>query len=221
MQISRLASAVYNDVVAGLAGYSATPTIFLEQLEDDVVDERLLVIKEFLLKDLVPKKDLMLAINCIPVDCKSLDRCCGYDGYSKPIAHFQIPQLVNDIGTSSIEYVGSVDRMVPFTIYTSRFFRHNKTRLRGQDKPYVYIEPTPNENNMYDGYIFNAPMLDVISVVGIFKDPRQLEDFSCCLADVQNFNFLDNEIKKRVTEKKLRYYRQNPVIPRPNDQIAK
>jgi hypothetical protein len=34
---------------------------------------------------------------------------------------------------------------------------------------------------MYDGWIFNAPMLEVISVVGIFKDPRQIEDYACCL----------------------------------------
>lgn len=221
MQISKLASAVYNDVVAGLVGYTSTPTIFLEQLEDDVVDERLQIIKEYMLKNLIPKKDLMFAINCIPVDCKSLDRCCGIDGYSAPIAHFEIPQIVNDFGDSSIEYVGSVDRMVPFSIYTSRFFKHNKTRLRGSNKPYVYIEPVPNENNMYDGFIFNAPMLDVISVVGIFKDPRQLEDFSCCAANVENYNALDNEIKRRLTEKKIRYYKQLYVPPKSNDQIAK
>jgi hypothetical protein len=41
MQISKLASAIYNDIVAGLSGYTSTPAISLEQLEDEVVEERL------------------------------------------------------------------------------------------------------------------------------------------------------------------------------------
>jgi hypothetical protein len=77
MQVSKIASAIYNDVMAGLAGYSATPTMSLEQLEDEVVEERLLIIKEYSLKNLVPVKDLTMQINCIPVDCKSMDKCCG------------------------------------------------------------------------------------------------------------------------------------------------
>ena len=83
MQVSKIASAVYNDVMAGLAGYSATPTMSLEQLEDEVVEERLLVIKEYALKNLVPIKDLTMQINCIPVGCESMDKCCGNERYSK------------------------------------------------------------------------------------------------------------------------------------------
>jgi hypothetical protein len=50
----------------------------------------------------------------------------------------------------------------------------HKFLRRGAEKPYVYIDTTPNENNMYDCWIFNAPLLKKISVIGIFKDPRQL-----------------------------------------------
>nr|DAR62391.1 MAG TPA: hypothetical protein [Bacteriophage sp.] len=44
---------------------------------------------------------------------------------------------------------------------------------------------------MIDGYIFNAPLLKMISVVAVFKDPRQLEGFGCCeeLYD-DNYNFI-------------------------------
>jgi hypothetical protein len=38
---SKLASAVYNDIVGGLRGYVSNPTMSMEQLEDDIVDERL------------------------------------------------------------------------------------------------------------------------------------------------------------------------------------
>lgn len=181
MQVSKIASAVYNDVMAGLAGYSATPTMSLEQLEDEVVEERLLIIKEYALKNLVPIKDLTMQINCIPVDCKSMDKCCGNEKYSKAIAHFEIPQTLNEYGIDSLQYVGSVDKQVPFTIYTSLMYQYHKNRIRVSRRPYVYIDTTPNERNMYDGWIFNAPMLEVISVIGIFKDPRQVEDYACCL----------------------------------------
>ena len=44
--LSKLASAIYNDIVSGLAGITANPTISLEQLEDDIINERLQIIKE-------------------------------------------------------------------------------------------------------------------------------------------------------------------------------
>jgi len=39
-----------------------------------------------------------------------MDRCCSGKDYSKPVAHFEIPQLVNDFGDDAIEFVGSTDR---------------------------------------------------------------------------------------------------------------
>ena len=75
---------------------------------------------------------------------------------------------------------------------------------------------------MYDAWIFNAPMMKKISVIAIFKDPRQLESYSCCLGiDLDNFTFLAAEIKKRLTEKKLRYYRSFPQQIQPNNQVPK
>ena len=46
MLITQLASAIYNDVVSGLRGYSGTPTMSLKQLEDEPIEERQTVIKE-------------------------------------------------------------------------------------------------------------------------------------------------------------------------------
>ena len=51
---------------------------------------------------------------------------------------------------------------------------------------------------MYDCFIFNAPLIKQVSVVAIFKDPRQLENFGCCdLEGIDNFTFINTEIKKR------------------------
>lgn len=65
-------------------------------------------------------------------------------------------------------------------------------------------------------------MLKYISIIAIFKDPRQLTQFSCCGDDdLENYTFLASEIKKRLTEKKLRYYRSlaTPILP--NNQVPR
>lgn len=221
MLIKKLADAIYNDVVSGLQGYHHNPSISMEQLEDDVVDERLQILMEQTNKGILPRKDLLIALNCIPVDCKDLERCrCRESMGTTPTAHFEVPQIYNNY----IDYVGSIDRQLPFKFYTSSYQWnfYKKYRKRGKDKPFVYIDTTPNENGMYDAYIFNAPMIKQISVVAIFKDPRQLEEYACCSdLDDDNFSSINNEIKRRLTEKKLRYYRQLAMPVQPNDQAYK
>lgn len=221
-QIEKLASAIRNDVVGGLRGYHTNMSMSLEQLMDEIIDERLQILKEYSLKGVLPTKDLYLSINCIPVDCKDLERCrcSGQDDCLTPTAHFEIPQIVNDYGSLSIDYIGSSDRQNPFIYYTSSTaYRYHKYRKRGKNKPYVWIDTTPNENGMYDCFVFNAPLLGQVSVTAIFKDLRQLERYSCC-SELQddNMTFINNEIKKRLTEKKIRYYKQLALPNMPNDQ---
>jgi len=55
------------------------------------------------------------------------------------------------------------------------FSKYHKYRRRGKSRPYVYIDMSPNENGMYDCFVFNAPLLKQVSIVAVFKDLRQLE----------------------------------------------
>ena len=75
---------------------------------------------------------------------------------------------------------------------------------------------------MNDCFIFNAPMISTWAVVGIFNVPRQLEFYGCCdhLLDeeIDNLSAINNEIKRRLTEKKLRFYRQLAIPLQPNNQ---
>jgi hypothetical protein len=117
--IHKLASSIYNNVVSGLAGVTSTPTINIDQLEDDVVDEWLQIIKEYSLKNLIPKKDLQMAINCVELDCKALDRCCvSSNPFEIPQLHFEIPQVVNDFADEAIEFIGSTDKGQQYKVYT-------------------------------------------------------------------------------------------------------
>lgn len=231
--IKRLADAVFNDVVSGLRGYHQNMSMSKDQLEEEIVQMRLAVIKEYMLKGIFPIDDLVMSLNCVPVDCDTLDKCkCGGTVCGKPTAHFQIPQILFDFGLGkSIKYIGSSDKQHSFLVYTKSIDKiktYQKYRKRGKNKPWVYIDVTPNHEGLLDCYIFGAPLIKQVSVVAIFKDPRQLEEYQCnCESENPeetvtqmdaNLNFLDIVIKDRLTQQKLRYYRQLAAPVLPNDQ---
>ena len=221
---------IYNDIVGGLRGYHTNPSISKEQLEEEIVQMRLAVIKEYMLKGILPIHDLLMAINCVPVDCDTLDKCkCSGTVCGDPVAHFQIPQILFDYGLNrAISYIGSSDRQHSFLYYTrpiDQIKNYQKYRKRGRNKPWVYIDVTPNSEGLIDCYIFGAPLIQQVSVSAIFKDPRQLEEFQCNCDNLQgeshmdmNLNFLDIAIKDRLTKQKIEYYRRlaSPILP--NDQ---
>ena len=229
--IDRLTDMIINDVRSGLRGQHQNMSMSKEQLSEEVVLTRLAVIKEYMLKGILPVKDLLMSLNCIPVDCDTLDKCkCRGSVCGEPTAHFQIPQILFDFGIgNAIEYIGSSDKQHPFLVYSKpidKIKTYHKYRKRGKQKPWVYIDVTPNSEGLIDCYIFGAPLIKQVSVVAVFKDPRQLEEFQCgcdsenkeaTLQDT-NLNFIDILIKDRLVQQKLRYYRQlaTPILP--NDQ---
>ena len=228
--IKRLADAVFNDVVSGLRGYHQNMSMSKEQLEEEIVQMRLAVIKEYMLKGILPIDDLLMSINCVPVDCDTLDKCkCRGTVCGEPTAHFQMPQIIFDYGLNkSIKYIGSSDKQHSFLVYTKPIDKvqtYQKYRKRGKNKPWVYVDVTPNSEGLLDCYIFGAPLIQQVSVVAIFKDPRQLEEFQCDCEKTNditnmdyNLNFLDIVIKDRLTQQKLKYYRQYQTPILPNDQ---
>ena len=77
---------------------------------------------------------------------------------------------------------------------------------------------------MYDGWIFNLPYVKTISVIGIFRDPRQLERMGCdgnCDNKNTDFGSVSMEVKDRLTKTKLYFYRQALQSPHRNDQTAR
>lgn len=226
MELNKLASAILNDILSGLRGITSNISLSIEQLEDDIIDERLTIIKEYALKGLLPINDLVTAISCLEVDCKAIEDCnlcnSNLNVRETMIPHVEIPQIVTDLGVDAIQYFGTVDKNTPFKIYTDISYQYHKYNRWLGRKPYIYINTAPNENGMYDCYIFNAPLIKTLSIIAVFKDPRQLEQFTCCNAEqVSNINFLTNDIKRRITEKKVRWYRSLSAPNLPNDQVAK
>ena len=227
MYVEKIASQIKNDILSGLKGYHHNLGLNIRQLEDEVVQTRLLVIRQQIASGALSLKDLLVAINCVDVDCEALERCkCNSDGCDTLAAHFQMPQVMSEFGNDSIDYIGSIDRRQRFTVITSLTeLQMKKYRKRGKDKPYVWIDFAPNSGGMLDCFIFNAPFIKQVSVVGVFKDPRQVEQFSCCTASDfgttggdDNMSYVSQLIKDKLTADKVRYYRQLAAPLLPNDQ---
>ena len=155
MELNKIVSAIINDLSGGSAGLNANPALNELQIEDEVVEKRITVIKELYHKGLLSKGDLAMSINCIPINCEDPANCnnCGNNYYDsgQRQSHFEIPLLIDDLGSDSIIYIGSLDHNTPYTVYYSLDnARQHKYRRRGVDRPYVYINRTPNQNNMHD-----------------------------------------------------------------------
>ena len=163
---------------------------------------------------------MMTAINCVEVDCKDQNKCSCMSSLAnaKMAKHFEIPQLMPGLGADALAFVGSTDRSHAFKIYYNleaiKYQQYyQKYRKRYTPKPFVYVEKTPNENGMYDCWIFDAPFVQYIAVIGIFKDPRQLEQYNCCdNTDYLEMGAISNEIKNRILQKKIQLYR-TPAPP--------
>lgn len=221
MTLDKIAASIYNDISSGLAGFNANPTISILQLEDECVEKRQVIIKELFAKNLLKPEDLAVSLNCVEVDCENMVKCnsCKTPLAVKNQPHFEIPMLLTDAGTDAIVYIGSADGMIPFRVYYSlETTKSNQYRRRGNQDPYVYIDKTPNQNQMFDCWIFNAPFVKQIKVIGVFKDLRQLEEYTCCQEfDYLDFGIISDEVKNRVKKDKFTFYRQNLAQPHITD----
>lgn len=224
-QLEKLASAIRNDVVGGLRGYHTNMSMSIEQLMDEIVETRLQIILKYVSEGIILPKDLYTSLNCLEIKCENIEKCrCNKEIEGTPTAWFEIPQVVNIFGNMLISYVGTIDRESSFPWYTSlTTLKQSKYKKRGHSKPKVYIDPSPNERGMLDCFVFDAPMLQNISITAIFKDPRQVEDSGCgsCTENLIS-SVLDSDIKQRLTQQKIQYYRQlaPPIIPNNQEYAA-
>lgn len=223
MTIKEISSAIWNHIHDGLRNATNTHKLSLEQLEDEVVAEKNIVMREYLLKGVLNLQELYLSINCVPVNCDYMSKCCDLQIGEKAL-HFEIPPIIYLNGINTIKFIGSIDRKVKYQVYTDSSYRFHKHRKRKADSPYVYIDTSINSNGNMDGYIFNVPFVQYISVVALFQDPRKLEEYSCCSGDERVYTdvgILSDEIIRRLTEKYFRWHvaAQQPITP--NNQQPK
>ena len=220
MTVSEIAAAILNDLWGGnMIPPSNRSLLSLEQLEDEVVAERMSIIKDFYFSNRLYRNDLALAVNCVEVDCDDMNKCPCKTVPGRITQHFEIPQLMDGLGKDAIVFIGSTDRAHSFKIYSSlEAAEYQQYKKTNKLKPYVFIDRTPNKNNRYDGWLFNAPFVKYISIAGIFKDPRDLEAFNCCEStQYLDMGSISHEIIRRLLAKKTQLYR---TLPPPTTQIT-
>lgn len=222
MTVNDISSAILNDLFSGnFIDTQDQSVLSIDQLEDEVLEERASIIKELFLKGVLNKNDVLYALNCVPVDCKDQNKCsCKELGVIKNAKHFEIPQLLSGLGSEALAYVGSTDRTHSYKIFYNRealdYYKYFQKYSRvKKNRPFVYIERTPNENGMFDGWIFNAPMVENITVIGVFQNLKQLDKYNCCSSgDYLEMGILSSEIKNRILNKKIKLYRSaSPSTP--------
>ena len=216
-----IASAIMNHVYSGTSGLNSNLKISHEQLMDEVVAERNIILKEYLLKGILNFQEMFSAINCVEVNCDYMSKCCQLP-LGKKALHFEIPPIMYINGVNTIKFIGSIDRKFKYIVYTDDSYRFHSYKKRGANKPYVYVDTAINSNGNLDCYIFNAPMVKYISVVALFQDPRKLMEWDCCNENIDSYldcGILSDEIIRRLSEKYLRWYRQNQVPTLPNNQM--
>jgi hypothetical protein len=220
MNVKQIASAVLSHIYDGLKGAVANIAVSQEQLEDEVVAERNTIIKEYLIKGVANLQEVYSAINCVEVKCASMSKCCELGDLGQKALHFEIPPVLLLSGVSTIKFIGSIDQKEKYQVYTNNDYKYHQYKKRGANKPYVYLDTTVNSNGMIDGYIFNAPLVKMISVVAVFLDPRKLVEFNCCADEeiVTDCGIISNDIVHRLTQKYAMWYRQSVLPPIPNTQ---
>jgi hypothetical protein len=227
MLLEQLRDQVHNNVIAGIRSLTVNASHSPQQIEDELVSEYQTVLREFMLRGYLVKSDFYRKIACVPVECGTMEGCCpidGMDDYNRtPVQTVRLPEIITDYGSEGVSYIGSVDMSTSYTVYFSRSSASaHKYRMRGGDKAFAYIEPATLDGGFVKGYIFNAPLAQMVSIIAMFKDPRQVAEYDCCSKEVDFPNhFIATEMVKRLTEKYLRYYRQMATPPTPSDLTPK
>lgn len=228
MTINEQAYAVLNNIVSGLKGMTGTMSIPIVQIEEDVILERALVIKEYLTKDLLKNNAISQTMPSLKLNLKELSRS---DRGLEKYPWCEIPQLITDFGDDCIIFAGSTDRAVPFQVYLNNNWIYHQYKRRNGHKPFLYIDPSPNKQGFTDCFVMNAPLIKEITITGVFRDPREVDDFICNRyhtnkSDYHSTEYDDDshiatETIKRLSEKYIRYYRQLQLMATPNDQMIK
>lgn len=220
MTINQLSSAIINEIFSGaLIPLSNRALLSQEQLEDEIISERELILREWYLRGTLAIGDIILSVRCIPVQCDDMNQCPCKGLPGKITQHFEIPQLLQGLGGAALFFVGSTDKMISYKIYYDiKSLNYQKYRKRPIDEPYVYVDRSLNKNGMHDVWLFNAPFVKYVTVTGVFRDPRQLEQFSCCDSnEYLEMGSISSEILRRILAKKVSLYR---TLPPPANQIT-
>lgn len=222
MTLRQLASAIRNNVVAGMQGVDFT-NFSLEQLTDEILVMTPGLIIEYSAKGLLDIDRITQRIDGIPIECQDLSSNCQVTTLTCA-PHFEIPTL-NLSALDPLPYVGTPDGNVLFKVYFDRDFRYHKYRLNTAKAPFAWVSTSSNTNGLFDVYLFNMGKyenLRFVSIEGLFDNPYDLleTDFYNQFSTAEYYApaILQGAIIDNLTGKYMKYYRQFEKKGTPNTQ---
>ena len=225
MTARELADAIINNVSSGLKGAIGNFSYSREQVEKEVGVERNAIIKEYSVKNIIPKKDLVQTIRCIPVVCDDISKCCDGMESGVKVRQFKLPRLSTVFKDTPIDFIGTIDRKKDYKVYFDKSYLNHQFRRYTSKKPYVWIDMGSNdENGDVTAYLFNANLQEYMSVTAVFEDPYHVIECDCLDPEDKEFpapQFIQRDIIVRISERYVRYHKQLiPQVNLPNTQTS-
>lgn len=222
--LNAIASIIINSTFSGLKMVTNIP-LSVDQVKDEVSLLRASLIKEMIDSGQKNFEGLYVKISCIALTCRDMAECC-----EEPVGSFQlggkIPKLFDQLLTekTGIKYVGSPDMRHPYRILTGNEYLYYKHSPLIGKKPAAYLDYNLNV------WILNPPTedLELITMVVIPEDPRDLQQYSCCAAgDDDPYpmpSWMTDKITGKLINDYMRYYtmaqtKPNTQSPTENPQV--
>lgn len=175
MTLTQMASAIRNHVVDGLKGVTAE-AFSKDQIIQEIILESSALIEQAILARTLRVENIAQRIDGIELICTDISSNCEIDAQIDAPRVF-IPRLATLLDKSSaIQYVGTMDNMNNFKVYSDEEYKYHKYNLATSKRPYVWLN-TSGIDGKYSLHFFNLgnySNLKFVSVSAVFENPYEL-----------------------------------------------
>lgn len=214
MTTSKISSTIENNVSDALSGAILNRAVSTEQIEGEIDLLREKLAYDQIKTGKIDIKYFMQSINSLPLICRDFNRECGGIKSGESVPSIRIPKLMATQDNSQLEYVGLANKQKRFTVYYDiDDISNHKYRLKTSHSPFVWVDLTPDNDDMIALFFFNLGKyntLKYVDVRGAFSKPTQLNMLDP-EADEKEYpapGYIQEIIISTLSERYIRYYRQ-------------
>jgi hypothetical protein len=224
MTTNEMSSTIENNVSDALSGAILNRAISTEQIaaEMDLLREKLAF--EQVKSGKIDLKYFMQSLPPQALVCRDFVRDCGSVKSGDSVPSIRIPKLMAMQNNSQLEYVGLANKQKRFTVYYDvDDISNHKFRLKTAHAPFVWVDLTPDNDDMIALYFFNMgeySTLKYVDVRGAFAKPTIVAPLDP-MFEFKEYpapGYIQSMIITTLTETYLRYYRQLNIPNQPNTQ---
>lgn len=175
--------ATYNELVYNLNNIYAGG---IESDDNNISNDQLIwifnkyrakLIREDLNKKRSIDPQLIQNLGCVELECVDASECCDIQSHTTILrSRLPLPRVIEGYRKNYLLFVGTVDKVIPFTITTESQARWSKYNKYTGKSPRAYIR----DDDRYL-YLINAPEgLELITVDIIAEDPQEAREFYSC-----------------------------------------